>query len=104
MKRLDLAQISRLDFEAPDDTQFPALRMAREALRQGGFAPTILNAANEIAVAAFLDRRIGFLDITSVVENCLAAFPHSEPDSLESIYDMDARVRAQADICIKALA
>src|SRR5262249_382216 len=59
--RLDFAKLSKLTFEAPDPQRFPALRLAREALADGGTAPTVLNAANEVAVAAFLDRRIGFL-------------------------------------------
>ena len=62
-----------LDFEPPDSGRFPSLRLAREALASGGFAPTVLNAANEVAVAAFLARRIGFLDIARIVEDVLAA-------------------------------
>ena len=65
--RLDLASLARLDFVAPDTVRFPALRLAREALRAGGGAPAILNAANEMAVEAFLQRRIGFLDIAGTV-------------------------------------
>ena len=64
--------IGTLTFEAPDAERFPALRLAREALRQGGAAPTILNAANEIAVEAFLERRVGFLDIAGIAEETLA--------------------------------
>ena len=70
--RLDLAAVGRLDFEPPDPARFPALRLAREALRAGGHAPAALNAANEVAVAAFLDRRIGFLEIAAVAEQTLA--------------------------------
>lgn len=70
-ERLDLARIGQLDFEAPDDNRFPALRIAREALLAGEGATAALNAANEVAVAAFLDRRIGFLDIPLLVEDCL---------------------------------
>ncbi len=69
--RLDLAAVGRLDFEAPDLVRFPALRLAREALRAGGHAPAALNAANEVAVAAFLDRRVGFLEIAAVAEHTL---------------------------------
>ena len=64
--KLDLAMVGRLEFSEPDLNQFPALRWAREALQAGGGAPTILNAANEVAVEAFLQRRIGFLDIVGV--------------------------------------
>lgn len=69
--RLDLVACGRLDFEAPDEQRFPALRLAREALQQGGLAPAVLNAANEVAVEAFLGRAIGFNDIARVVEDCL---------------------------------
>ncbi|HTO42295.1 MAG TPA: 1-deoxy-D-xylulose-5-phosphate reductoisomerase, partial [Rhizomicrobium sp.] len=70
-RRLDLATMGPLTFSAPDPGRFPALRLATDCLRAGGLAPTILNAANEIAVDAFLDRRIGFLDISRVVEAAL---------------------------------
>ena len=71
--RLDLASLARLDFMAPDTERFPALRLARDALRAGGGAPAILNAANEIAVEAFMQRRIGFLDIAGTVAEVLDA-------------------------------
>jgi 1-deoxy-D-xylulose-5-phosphate reductoisomerase len=94
--RLDLATIGRLDFLAPDEIRFPALRIAREALREGGGAPTILNAANEIAVAAFLDRRIGFLDIAAIVEATLEKLgPHSA-DTLPLVVALDAEARCIA--------
>ncbi len=69
--RLDLAAMGKLTFEAPDETRFPALALARDALKAGGAAPAVFNAANEIAVAAFLDRRIGFLDIASAISETL---------------------------------
>ncbi len=69
--RLDLVALGQLSFEAVDDTRFPALGIAKAALKCGGTAPAILNAANEIAVAAFLDRKIGFLDIATLVESCI---------------------------------
>ena len=69
--RLDLAEIGTLTFEAPDETRFPALALAKAALRRAGSAPAVLNAANEVAVEAFLDRRIGFLDIAATVATCL---------------------------------
>jgi 1-deoxy-D-xylulose-5-phosphate reductoisomerase len=94
--RLDLAALARLDFYAPDPLRFPALRLAREALMAGGGAPTILNAANETAVALFLDRRLGFLDIAAVVEETLAALPPSRPDGLEAIIALDQAARAEA--------
>jgi len=72
-RRLDLAVVGQLTFEKPDEVRFPALRLAREALQAGGTAPAVLNAANEVAVEAFLDRRIGFLDIAATVAKCLDA-------------------------------
>jgi len=72
-RRLDLIALGNLSFEAPDETRFPALRLAREALQQGGTAPAILSAANEVAVEAFLARRIGFLEIARSVADCLEA-------------------------------
>jgi 1-deoxy-D-xylulose-5-phosphate reductoisomerase len=94
--RLDLAALGRLDFFPPDPVRFPALRLAREALMAGGGAPTILNAANETAVALFLERRLGFLDIAAVVEETLAALPASRPDGLQAIIALDAAARAEA--------
>jgi 1-deoxy-D-xylulose-5-phosphate reductoisomerase len=95
-KRLDLPAIGRLTFEPPDETRFPALRVAREALICGGGAPTVLNAANETAVHAFLDGRIGFLDIVDTVERTLAAVPPGPLDSLEDVYNFDKTARELA--------
>src|SRR5512146_1139192 len=72
-RRLDLAMLNTLTFEAPDANRFPCLGLAQDCLRTGGLAPTVLNAANEVAVQAFLGRRIGFLDIARVVEGTLSA-------------------------------
>ena len=83
--RLDLASLGRLDFTAPDTVRFPALRLAREALRAGGGAPAILNAANEIAVEAFLQRRIGFLDIAGTVAEVLDAMGTPPADTLDEV-------------------
>jgi 1-deoxy-D-xylulose-5-phosphate reductoisomerase len=92
-KRLDLAAIGRLNFEPPDERRFPALRVAREALLRGGGCPTVLNAANETAVHAFLERRIGFLDIVETVERTLAAVPEGELESLDDVYNFDTTAR-----------
>ena len=92
-KRLDLAAIGRLTFEPPDEDRFPALRVAREALIRGGGCPTVLNAANETAVHAFLDGRIGFLDIVDTVERTLAAVPEGELESLDDAYNFDTTAR-----------
>ena len=94
--RLDLAQLGKLTFEAPDPQRFPALRLARAALDAGGGAPTVLNAANEVAVAAFLESRIGFLDIAGIVEETLAALPGRKVDGLDDVYDCDRAARATA--------
>lgn len=94
--RLDLAALCRMEFFAPDPVRFPALRLAREALMAGGGAPTILNAANETAVALFLERRLGFLDIAAVVEETLARLPATRPEGLEAIVALDAAARAEA--------
>jgi 1-deoxy-D-xylulose-5-phosphate reductoisomerase len=92
-KRLDLAEIGRLTFEPPDPRRFPALRLAREALRRGGGSPTVLNAANETAVHAFLEGRIGFLDIAATVERTLERIPPTNLDSLEDVYNLDRTAR-----------
>jgi 1-deoxy-D-xylulose-5-phosphate reductoisomerase len=91
--RLDLTRTGPLTFEAPDPERFPALRLARAALEQGGAAPVVLNAANEIAVAAFLERRIGFPEITQSIERALAAEPAGELGSIEECVEVDARAR-----------
>jgi len=94
--RLDLAAISRLTFEAPDLERFPALRLARDALRAGGGTPAILNAANEVAVEAFLQRRIGFLDIVATVERVLEAMGTPAASTLEQVIALDAEARQAA--------
>jgi 1-deoxy-D-xylulose-5-phosphate reductoisomerase len=96
VKRLDLAAIGQLTFEKPDVDRFPALRVAREALQAGGCAPTILNAANEVAVRAFLDGQIGFLDIVAVVEETLVRLPSAPVLSLEDVWGVDEAARAVA--------
>jgi 1-deoxy-D-xylulose-5-phosphate reductoisomerase len=94
--RLDLAAIGSLTFERPDYERFPALRLAREALDAGGSAPTVLNAANEVAVLAFLDRQIGFLDIAKIVGETLDRIPRVEIDALEVVAEIDQKARAIA--------
>jgi 1-deoxy-D-xylulose-5-phosphate reductoisomerase len=100
-KRLDLAAVGRLTFEPPDEQRFPALRVAREALLCGGGAPTVLNAANETAVHAFLEGRIGFLDIVETVEGTLAAIPADNLESLEDVYNYDQAAREAAGRMIR---
>jgi 1-deoxy-D-xylulose-5-phosphate reductoisomerase len=94
--RLDLAAVGQLTFEAPDPQRFPALRLARLALQTGGAAPTVLNAANEVAVQAFLDRGIGFLDIARVVEQTLETVEHASLGSIDDVLAQDGRARACA--------
>jgi 1-deoxy-D-xylulose-5-phosphate reductoisomerase len=96
MKPLDLVTIGRLDFEAPDADRFPALRLARDALEAGGAAPAILNAANEVAVSAFLDGRIGFLEIAAIVADTMARYQPEAPDTLDAVLAVDAEARAVA--------
>lgn len=94
--RLDLAKMATLTFAPPDLERFPALNVARACLRAGGAAPTILNAADEVAVAAFLDRRIGFLDIVAVIEEVLAGLSLDAPADLDTVFAIDAQARRAA--------
>lgn len=94
--RLCLATMGRMDFEAPDEQRFPALRLAREALRAGGAAPTIFSAANEIAVEAFLNRRIGFLGIGDVIAAAMEALGAPAVDDLQAVIHWDAEGRREA--------
>jgi 1-deoxy-D-xylulose-5-phosphate reductoisomerase len=93
---LDLAEAAELSFERPDLDVFPCLGLAREAGRAGGTAPCILNAANEIAVAAFLEGRIPFTGIAQVVGETLASLPASQPSHFEDLYAADAEARERA--------
>ena len=97
LERLDLAKIGRLDFVAPDLQRFPALGVARKAVSAGGGAPVVLNGANEVAVAAFLQRRIGFLTIAQVASEVLDDFLNSQPAlapaSFDDVYDLDRWAR-----------
>lgn len=90
---LDLLTQGRLDFEAPDTGAFPCLRLAWEAMEAGGTAPAVLNAANEVAVSAFLQGRIGFLAIPALVEDTLALLPAAPAESLEALLAADAQAR-----------
>ncbi len=92
--RLDMSALATLTFEPPDEARFPCLALAREALGAGGTAPAILNAANEEAVALFLDGRIRFGRIPEMVHSALGAVEHGPADTLESILGDDARARA----------
>ena len=103
-KPLDLTTIGRLDFEAPDPVRFPCLKLARDALEAAGARPAILNAANEMAVAAFLARRIGFLAIADVVNAVLDRYHPTTPQTIEDVLAIDAEARAIASQTMKAVA
>ncbi len=101
--RLNLAEVARLEFEAPDEDRFPALRLAREAMVEGGAKPAILNAANEIAVAAFLERRIAFTDIAVIVESVLHAYDAAAPSTISDVLEIDGEARRLAARSMEAL-
>ncbi len=102
-RRLDLLAVGRLDFEAPDPERFPALRLAREALRRGGAAPLTLNAANEVAVEAFLAGAIHFGDIATVVEVQLNGMDQPLPRSIDDVLALDAEVRQATRESLKGM-
>ncbi len=97
VESLDIFTVARLDFEPPDIDRFPCLRLAREAMAIGGTASAILNAANEAAVAAFLDERIPFTDIPTLIENALEDISTRSADNLEIVLEDDAKARAYVD-------
>lgn len=106
--RLDFAEVSKLTFEAPDIKRFPALRLAREAIEAGGIMPAVLNAANEIAVASFLEGRIKFLDIAAITEQVLSGAGRingpASLSTLEDAIDADTQARRMAEEFVAAKA
>ena len=100
---LDFTSTSRLEFEAPDFERFPCLRLGFEAARAGGAAPAALNAANEVAVEAFLNRRLRFTAIAPVAEAAVEACAGEEPETLDAVLDIDARARARAAEAVAAM-
>jgi len=102
-KPLDLAQIGRLEFIEPDVTLFPALKLAREALQSGGSAPTILNAANEVAVYAFLEGKTGFLNIANIVDETMRRSDVQKLTCLEMVHAVDQQARATADEILRSV-
>ena len=104
VKALDLFEIARLRFERPDPARFPCLDLARGAIRAGGTAGAILNAANEVAVHEFLQRRLRFTDIAGVIETVLRAIPATPADSLAAILEADRQARAAALGAVRARA
>jgi 1-deoxy-D-xylulose-5-phosphate reductoisomerase len=102
VKSLNLLEVARLDFESPDPVRFPCLQLAYQAARSGGTTPAILNAANEVAVQAFLDHRIGFTDIPRVIEHTLSGMPANQDTQLGAVLADDARARETASRFITA--
>jgi len=103
VQRLDLAAIGSLTFEPPDLERFPSLALARAVLEEAGSAPTVLNAANEIAVYAFLDRKVGFLDIPRIVATTLEQRVNGKIASLEDVFALDRASRAAAERAVERL-
>ncbi|MGZ8285441.1 MAG: 1-deoxy-D-xylulose-5-phosphate reductoisomerase [Allosphingosinicella sp.] len=100
-ERLDLVKTGSLGFVAPDPERFPALELARQALRDGGARPAVLNAANEVAVGAFLGGTIGFLDIASIAAETLRCYAPAAPGSLEEVLEIDRQARGAAEAIVK---
>ncbi|PZQ60715.1 MAG: 1-deoxy-D-xylulose-5-phosphate reductoisomerase [Sphingomonas taxi] len=101
MEPLDLVRLGRLDFEAPDVLRFRALTLARDAAEAGGARPAILNAANEVAVAAFLSGTIGFLEIAAIVDDTLQRYDPAAPETLDAVLNVDAEARRMAGERVK---
>ena len=95
-KGMNIFEVAQLNFEKPDEQRFPCLRLAREAIEAGGTSPAALNAANEVAVDAFLDNRLPFLAIPKVIEQTLEQRTNRVADSLDVIFDEDKQARVLA--------
>ncbi len=100
-ERLDLVRTGILAFSEPDPERFPALGLARQALREGGARPAVLNAANEIAVGAFLAGGIGFLDIASIAAETLRCYAPAAPGSVDEVLEIDREARISAEAIVK---
>ncbi|MBQ7195384.1 MAG: 1-deoxy-D-xylulose-5-phosphate reductoisomerase [Bacteroidales bacterium] len=100
-KKLDFATLGSLSFEAPDMERFPGLRLAYEAIGHGGNVPCAMNAADEVAVAAFLRGEIGFYDIPSIISDCIAGVNFVADPSLDDIFDTDAEAKARASELVR---
>ena len=101
-ERLDLAAIGELTFRQPDEGRFPATRLAREAAEAGGAAPAVLNAANEIAVAAFLAGQIGFTRIAAHAQDVLSCYAPPAPASLADVIAVDGEARERARVLMES--
>jgi 1-deoxy-D-xylulose-5-phosphate reductoisomerase len=102
VERLDFAKLSRLDFEAPDETRFPALRLARQAMQEGGLSGAVLNAAKEVALEAFIQGRIPFLKMALIVASVLEQTDAPEAASLDAVFAADAEARRLANELVSA--
>ena len=102
--RLDLAAVGQLTFEQPDLETFACLRLALDAGRAGGTAPCVLNAADEVAVAAFLEGKIGFTAIPAAIERVLAAMPALQPTHFEDLFAVDTEARRRTEEEVGGLA
>jgi 1-deoxy-D-xylulose-5-phosphate reductoisomerase len=100
---LNIFEVAHMDFEQPDLQRFPCLRLAYEAIKAGGIMPTVLNAANEIAVEAFLNEQVRFTDIAKIIERSMAKFTPDVADSLEIILEADRQAREVANTIIGEL-
>lgn len=100
---LNIFQVKHMDFEQPDLQRFPCLKLAYQAIKAGGIMPTVLNAANEIAVDAFLNERVRFTDIAKIIERSMARFQTEAADTLEHVLDADRRAREVAETVITEL-
>ena len=103
LETIDFTKILKLDFQPPDEGRFPCLRLAREALDAGGAAPAAFNAANEVAVDAFIERKIGFLQIPKIIESTLKQIPSTHPENLQEVLDADQVARNLAKSYIEEL-
>jgi 1-deoxy-D-xylulose-5-phosphate reductoisomerase len=103
VEKLDFFAISKLEFEQPDYERFPCLRLAEESIRKGGTAPAILNAANEVAVASFLDNKLKFTDIPFIVEQTLKNLTSRVAESLKEILEDDLSARKEAEQLIHSM-
>jgi 1-deoxy-D-xylulose-5-phosphate reductoisomerase len=101
---LNIFDVKRMDFEEPDLERFPCLRLAYQAIDAGGIMPTVLNAANEIAVAAFLQERIRFTDIAKVIERCMSLISEGRAENLDVVLDADRLAREHSEEIISEMA
>jgi 1-deoxy-D-xylulose-5-phosphate reductoisomerase len=100
---LNIFDVKQLDFEQPDLQRFPCLRLAYEAINAGGIMPTVLNAANEIAVDAFLNEQVKFTDIPNIIEQCMGKFTAKKADGLDEVLEIDQQARIISQQIISGL-